>query len=118
MRKLGEKLRLSFLDGYPITKAFCLVGFAEEALIHENSLAVVPVKWDEAACIGCAIMKQCWDMRGVDGMIYCSDLARTDVTINLEVTPICSSISVGSRVSGCFSQHGIRCAPTSLSTSI
>ena len=56
VRGAGEKPRLSFPDGRPITQAFGTGGFAEKALIHENQLAVVnnQVKWDEAACIGCA----------------------------------------------------------------
>jgi S-(hydroxymethyl)glutathione dehydrogenase / alcohol dehydrogenase len=56
VRKPGEKPRLSFPDGRPITQAFGTGGFAEKALIHENQLAVVnnEVPWDQAACIGCA----------------------------------------------------------------
>ena len=56
VRAPGEKPRLSFPDGTPLTQAFGIGGFAEKALIHENQLAVVNkyVDWAEAACIGCA----------------------------------------------------------------
>ncbi|SCC78007.1 S-(hydroxymethyl)glutathione dehydrogenase / alcohol dehydrogenase/S-(hydroxymethyl)mycothiol dehydrogenase [Bifidobacterium commune] len=73
VRKPSEKSRLSCLDGRPIIQAFGAGGFAEKVLIHENQIAVInnKVKWGEAECIGCATMKQCWDMLGVDGTAYC-----------------------------------------------
>lgn len=45
-------------DGHPISQAFGLGGFAENALVHENQLAVVPdeLPFPQAALLGCGVI--------------------------------------------------------------
>ncbi|HEY0249082.1 MAG TPA: zinc-binding dehydrogenase [Gryllotalpicola sp.] len=57
MRHAGQGDRLA-RGGAPVSQIFGLGGFAEQALIHENQLAVVPdsVPFPQAALIGCGVM--------------------------------------------------------------
>lgn len=56
-RSIGEPPRITTTAG-PINQAFGLGGFAEQALIHENQLALVPkdMPFDEAALLGCGVI--------------------------------------------------------------
>lgn len=56
-RSVGDSPRLQSTTG-PITQAFGLGGFAEQALIHENQLARVPpdIPLDQAALLGCGVI--------------------------------------------------------------
>ncbi|MFH5824552.1 zinc-binding dehydrogenase [Georgenia sp. AZ-5] len=56
-RSTGDSPRISDADG-PINQAFGLGGFAEQALIHENQLAVVPkeLPFEQAALLGCGVI--------------------------------------------------------------
>lgn len=49
--------RLSAEDGTPIAQGWALGGFAEQALVHENQLAVVrdDIPFPQAAILGCAV---------------------------------------------------------------
>ncbi|MGW0857506.1 zinc-binding dehydrogenase [Streptomyces sp. NPDC002690] len=46
------------MDGKPVTQFSALSGFAQQALVHENQLAVVPdeMPWAQAALIGCGVL--------------------------------------------------------------
>lgn len=57
LRDEGEEPRISF-NGQGLTQAFGLGGFAEQALIHENQLAKIPVgiPWERAALLGCGVI--------------------------------------------------------------
>ncbi|BBH70696.1 alcohol dehydrogenase [Actinoplanes sp. OR16] len=56
-RAAGQPSRLSS-GGAPVAQGMGLAGFAQEALIHENQLAVVPdeMPWAPAALIGCGVL--------------------------------------------------------------
>jgi S-(hydroxymethyl)glutathione dehydrogenase/alcohol dehydrogenase len=57
LRRLGDPPRLS-RDGIALFQGFGLGGFAEQALIHENQLAVVPeeMPFAQAALLGCGVV--------------------------------------------------------------
>lgn len=50
--------RLSAEDGTPLAQGWALGGFAEQALVHENQLAVVraDIPFPQAAILGCAVV--------------------------------------------------------------
>lgn len=56
-RGKDEAPRLSW-NGTPVAQGMGLAGFAQQALIHENQLAVVPdeMPWAPAALIGCGVL--------------------------------------------------------------
>ena len=53
-----EEPRLRLESGEPLTQFFGISGFAEQALIHENQLAVIndEIPWEQAALIGCSVV--------------------------------------------------------------
>ncbi|MGW0782911.1 zinc-binding dehydrogenase [Streptomyces sp. NPDC002913] len=57
LRAPGQPPRISW-NGAPVAQGMGLGGFAQEALIHENQLAVVPdeMPWAPAALIGCGVL--------------------------------------------------------------
>ena len=57
LRSSGQPPRLA-RDGQPLTQGFGLGGFAEQALVHENQLAVInkDVPFAAAALLGCAVV--------------------------------------------------------------
>jgi S-(hydroxymethyl)glutathione dehydrogenase/alcohol dehydrogenase len=57
LRRAGEKPRLS-QNGIGVFQGFGLGGFAKQALIHENQLAVVPkeMPFAQAALLGCGVV--------------------------------------------------------------
>ncbi|MDR6867437.1 S-(hydroxymethyl)glutathione dehydrogenase/alcohol dehydrogenase [Microbacterium resistens] len=57
LRGEGEGSRLRNADGSDLGQSFGLGGFAEQALVHENQLAVVrkDIPFAQAAIIGCAV---------------------------------------------------------------
>jgi S-(hydroxymethyl)glutathione dehydrogenase / alcohol dehydrogenase len=57
LRAAGQAPRLSW-QGAPVAQGMGLGGFAQEALIHENQLAVIPkeMPWAPAALIGCGVL--------------------------------------------------------------
>ncbi|WP_062218154.1 zinc-binding dehydrogenase [Streptomyces sp. NBRC 109706] len=57
LRTADQGPRISW-DGAPVAQGMGLGGFAQEALIHENQLAVVPdeMPWAPAALIGCGVL--------------------------------------------------------------
>lgn len=59
LRPAGEAPRLSLsATGEPVTNFSGLSGFAQQALIHENQLAVIPdeMPFPQAALIGCGVL--------------------------------------------------------------
>lgn len=56
-RNAGEEPRLSE-NGTPVAQGMALGGFAQQALIHEHQLAVVPdeIPWAQAALLGCGVV--------------------------------------------------------------
>lgn len=57
LRTAEEEPRLS-RDGQPVAQGFGLAGFAQQALVHENQLVVLPkeVPWAQAALLGCGVV--------------------------------------------------------------
>ncbi|MEU4562695.1 zinc-binding dehydrogenase [Actinoplanes sp. NPDC023936] len=57
LRAPGEGPRLS-CQGVPVAQGMGMGGFAQEVLVHENQLAVVPdeMPWAPAALIGCGVL--------------------------------------------------------------
>ncbi|MFE7980285.1 zinc-binding dehydrogenase [Streptomyces shenzhenensis] len=57
LRAPGQAPRLTW-NGVPVAQGMGLGGFAQEALIHENQLAVIPdeMPWAPAALIGCGVL--------------------------------------------------------------
>lgn len=57
LRAEGQPSRLS-IGGAPVGQGMGLAGFAQQALIHENQLAVVPdeMPWAPAALLGCGVL--------------------------------------------------------------
>ncbi|MFE4449253.1 zinc-binding dehydrogenase [Streptomyces sp. NPDC056796] len=57
LRTAGQPSRISW-NGSPVAQGMGLGGFAQEALIHENQLAVIPdaMPWAQAALIGCGVL--------------------------------------------------------------
>ncbi|TDC77409.1 zinc-binding dehydrogenase [Streptomyces hainanensis] len=57
LRTAGQPSRISW-NGSPVAQGMGLGGFAQEALIHENQLAVIPdaMPWAPAALIGCGVL--------------------------------------------------------------
>lgn len=57
LRTAAEGSRLSF-QGAPVAQGMGLGGFAQQVLVHENQLAVVPdeMPWAPAALIGCGVL--------------------------------------------------------------
>ncbi|WP_433340811.1 zinc-binding dehydrogenase [Streptomyces sp. CA-253872] len=57
LRTPEQPARLT-LGGEPINQGFGLGGFAQQALIHENQLAVIPreMPWAPAALLGCGVL--------------------------------------------------------------
>lgn len=57
VRRLEDTPRLT-LGEQPLTQAFGLGGFAEQALIHENQVATIPegIPFEHAALLGCGVI--------------------------------------------------------------
>ncbi|MFJ3671471.1 zinc-binding dehydrogenase [Streptomyces sp. NPDC090106] len=57
LRAPGEPSRITW-NGEPVAQGMGLGGFAQEILVHENQLAVVPdaMPWAPAALIGCGVL--------------------------------------------------------------
>ncbi|WP_129840937.1 zinc-binding dehydrogenase [Streptomyces sp. RFCAC02] len=57
LRSPGQPPRITW-NGAPVAQGMALGGFAQEALVHENQLAVVPdeMPWAQAALIGCGVL--------------------------------------------------------------
>ncbi|MEV6164583.1 zinc-binding dehydrogenase [Streptomyces sp. NPDC052052] len=57
LRAPGQPPRITW-NGAPVAQGMGLGGFAQETLVHENQLAVVPddMPWAQAALIGCGVL--------------------------------------------------------------
>ena len=57
LRRPDQPARLTW-RGAPLNQGFGLAGFAQQALIHENQLAVIPgeMPWAPAALLGCGVL--------------------------------------------------------------
>ncbi|MFF2325037.1 MULTISPECIES: zinc-binding dehydrogenase [unclassified Streptomyces] len=57
LRAPGQAPRITW-NGAPVAQGMGLGGFAQETLIHENQLAVIPdeMPWAQAALIGCGVL--------------------------------------------------------------
>lgn len=73
LRSADEKPRIT-LDGQGLTQAFGLGGFAEQALIHENQLALIPegIPFENAALLGCGVIT------GAGAVLNTADINRGD----------------------------------------
>jgi S-(hydroxymethyl)glutathione dehydrogenase/alcohol dehydrogenase len=75
-RAEGEQPRLSE-NGAPVAQGMALGGFAQQVLIHEHQLAVVPdgIPWPQAALLGCGVVT------GAGAVLNTADVQPSDTVV-------------------------------------
>ncbi|GIF19058.1 S-(hydroxymethyl)glutathione dehydrogenase/alcohol dehydrogenase [Actinoplanes tereljensis] len=94
-RAAGEPSRLSW-NGAPVAQGMGLAGFAQEALIHENQLAVVPdeMPWAPAALIGCGVLT------GAGAVLNSANVRQGDTVVVIGAGGVGLNAISGARLAG------------------
>ena len=94
-RAADEKPRLT-LNGRPVRQMGNLGGFAEQVLVHENSVAVMPreMPLDRAAVLGCAVVT------GVGAAINTAKVRPGDTVVVIGCGGVGLNVIQGARLSG------------------
>ncbi|MFE9857021.1 zinc-binding dehydrogenase [Streptomyces sp. NPDC005780] len=95
LRSPGQAPRLSW-NGTPVAQGMGLGGFAQETLIHENQLAVVPqdMPWAPAALIGCGVLT------GAGAVLNSADVRQGDTVVVLGAGGVGMNAVSGARIAG------------------
>nr|WP_202523397.1 zinc-binding dehydrogenase [Kitasatospora sp. SID7827] len=95
LRTPDQAPRLSW-NGAPVAQGMGLGGFAQEALIHENQLAVVPegMPWAPAALIGCGVLT------GAGAVLNSADVRQGDTVVVIGAGGVGMNAVSGARIAG------------------
>ncbi|MGW1228976.1 zinc-binding dehydrogenase [Streptomyces sp. NPDC001515] len=95
LRAAGQAPRLSW-NGAPVAQGMGLGGFAQETLIHENQLAVVPqdMPWAPAALIGCGVLT------GAGAVLNSADVRQGDTVVVIGAGGVGMNAVSGARIAG------------------
>lgn len=95
LRSPGQAPRLSW-NGTPVAQGMGLGGFAQETLIHENQLAVVPqdMPWAPAALIGCGVLT------GAGAVLNSADVRQGDTVVVIGAGGVGMNAVSGARIAG------------------
>ncbi len=95
LRTPEQPSRLSW-NGAPVAQGMGLGGFAQEALIHENQLAVVPqdMPWAPAALIGCGVLT------GAGAVLNSANVRQGDTVVVMGAGGVGMNAVSGARIAG------------------
>lgn len=95
LRSPGQAPRLSW-NGTPVAQGMGLGGFAQETLIHENQLAVIPqdMPWAPAALIGCGVLT------GAGAVLNSADVRQGDTVVVIGAGGVGMNAVSGARIAG------------------
>ncbi|MEU9200246.1 zinc-binding dehydrogenase [Streptomyces sp. NPDC048332] len=95
LRTPDQASRLSW-NGTPVAQGMGLGGFAQEALIHENQLAVIPrdMPWAPAALIGCGVLT------GAGAVLNSADVRQGDTVVVIGAGGVGMNAVSGARIAG------------------
>ncbi|MCW8216438.1 zinc-binding dehydrogenase [Streptomyces griseolus] len=95
LRTPGQAPRISW-NGAPVAQGMGLGGFAQEALIHENQLAVVPdeMPWAPAALIGCGVLT------GAGAVLRSADVRQGESVVVIGAGGVGMNAVSGARIAG------------------
>ncbi|MFD4794364.1 zinc-binding dehydrogenase [Streptomyces anulatus] len=95
LRTPDEPSRLSW-NGAPVAQGMGLGGFAQEALVHENQLAVIPeeMPWAPAALIGCGVLT------GAGAVLNSADVRQGDTVVVIGAGGVGMNAVSGARIAG------------------
>ncbi|MDT0267402.1 zinc-binding dehydrogenase [Streptomyces sp. DSM 44915] len=95
LRPAGQPSRLSW-QGAPVAQGMGLGGFAQETLIHENQLAVIPdeMPWAPAALIGCGVLT------GAGAVLNSAQLQHGETAVIIGAGGVGMNAVSGARVAG------------------
>ncbi|GAB2856018.1 Zn-dependent alcohol dehydrogenase [Actinocorallia aurea] len=95
LRAAGQGSRISW-NGAPVAQGMGLGGFAQEALVHENQLAVVPdeMPWAPAALIGCGVLT------GAGAVLNSADVRQGDTVVVIGAGGVGMNAVSGARIAG------------------
>ncbi|GAA2097860.1 Zn-dependent alcohol dehydrogenase [Kitasatospora saccharophila] len=83
-------------NGAPVAQGMGLGGFAQEVLVHENQLAVVPdeMPWAPAALIGCGVLT------GAGAVLNSADVRQGDTVVVIGAGGVGMNAVSGARIAG------------------
>ncbi|MGW4804516.1 zinc-binding dehydrogenase [Kitasatospora sp. NPDC004272] len=95
LRTPDQGSRLS-RNGAPVAQGMGLGGFAQEVLVHENQLAVVPdeMPWAPAALIGCGVLT------GAGAVLNSADVRQGDTVVVIGAGGVGMNAVSGARIAG------------------
>ncbi|RMB83729.1 zinc-binding dehydrogenase [Streptomyces shenzhenensis] len=95
LRAPGQAPRLNW-NGAPVVQGMGLGGFAQEALIHENQLAIIPdeMPWAPAALIGCGVLT------GAGAVLNSADVQQGETVVIMGAGGVGMNAVSGARIAG------------------
>ncbi|MEU1305207.1 MULTISPECIES: zinc-binding dehydrogenase [Streptomyces] len=95
LRAPGQAPRLTW-NGAPVAQGMGLGGFAQEALIHENQLAIIPdeMPWAPAALIGCGVLT------GAGAVLNSADVQQSETVVIMGAGGVGMNAVSGARIAG------------------
>ncbi|MFE5012001.1 zinc-binding dehydrogenase [Streptomyces sp. NPDC056696] len=94
-RGMGEAPRLSW-NGAPVAQGLSVGGFAQETLIHENQLAVIPdeMPFAQASLIGCGVLT------GAGAVLNSANVQQGDTVVVMGAGGVGMNAVSGARIAG------------------
>ncbi|MCQ4214748.1 zinc-binding dehydrogenase [Streptomyces longispororuber] len=95
LRESGQPARITW-NGKPVAQGMGLGGFAQETLVHENQLAVVPdeMPWAPAALIGCGVLT------GAGAVLNSAEVRQGDTVVVIGAGGVGMNAVSGARIAG------------------